>query len=180
MSIDIAFYVILLFAVFNGFSKGFIIGIFSLLAFVVGLAAALKLSALLAGYLENSTGISGNWLVFLSFMLVFLGVVLLVNLGARVIRQTVGLAMLGWVDKLAGIFLYILIYTLIFSILLFFAEKTSLLNQTTLEDSRVYKWVAPWGPMVIDNLGKILPVFKGMFNELQSFFESAGSKLQPK
>ena len=177
MSIDITFYIIMSFAVFKGYSKGFVIGIFSFLAFIVGLAAALKLSALLAGYLENSTGVSGKWLVFLSFVLVFLVVVIVVNLGARVIKRTVGFAMLGWVDKLGGIFLYILIYTLIFSILLFFAEKTFLLNQTTIEESRVYKWIAPWGPLVIDNLGKIIPIFKGMFNELQAFFESAGSKL---
>lgn len=166
-------------AVLKGFSKGLIIGIFSFLAFIIGIAAALKLSAMLAGYLENSTGVSGRWLVFLSFILVFFAVVLVVNLGARMIKRTVGFAMLGWVDKLGGIILYILIYTLVFSILLFFAEKTLLLNETTLEDSRVYKWVAPWGPMMIDNLGKIIPVFKGMFNDLQAFFESAGSKLQP-
>ena len=167
-------------AVFKGFSKGFVVGIFSFLAFIIGIAAALKLSSLVAGYLQNSTGVSGKWLVFLSFILVFLAVVLVVNLGARLIKGAIGLALLGWLDKIGGIFLYILIYTLIFSILLFFAEKTSLLNPITLEDSRVYKWVAPWGPRVMDNLGKIIPLFKGMFNDLQAFFESAGSKLQPK
>jgi membrane protein required for colicin V production len=37
--------------------------------------------------------------------------------------------------------------------------------------------VAPWGPKVIDNLGKIIPVFKDLFLQLQSFFENLGHNL---
>jgi membrane protein required for colicin V production len=164
-------------AVFKGFSKGFVVGIFSLIAFVIGLAAALKLSALVAQHLRSSSGMTGKWIPFLSFSLVFLVVVLLVNLGARVIKKTVSLAMLGWLDRLAGIVLYIIIYTIIFSVLLFFAEKMALLKPETIRVSKVYNFVAPWGPAVIDNLGKIIPVFKDLFVQLQSFFQNLGDKL---
>jgi membrane protein required for colicin V production len=37
--------------------------------------------------------------------------------------------------------------------------------------------VAPWGPKVINNLGKIIPVFKDLFSQLQSFFETLGHKI---
>jgi membrane protein required for colicin V production len=164
-------------AVFKGFSKGFVVGIFSLIAFVIGLAAALKLSALVAQHLQSSSGMTGKWIPFLSFSLVFVVVVLLVNLGARVIKKTVSLAMLGWLDRLAGIVLYIIIYTIIFSVLLFFAEKMALLKPETIRVSKVYNFVAPWGPAVIDNLGKIIPVFKDLFVQLQSFFQNLGDKL---
>ena len=177
MIIDSAFLIIMVIAVFKGFSKGFVVGIFSLIAFVIGLAAALKLSALVAQHLQSSSGITGKWIPFLSFSLVFVVVVLLVNLGARVIKKTVILAMLGWLDRLAGIVLYIIIYTIIFSVLLFFAEKMALLKPETIRVSKVYDFVAPWGPAVIDNLGKIIPVFKDLFLQLQSFFQNLGDKL---
>lgn len=177
MSIDVFFYFILIIAVFKGFSKGLIVGVFSFLAFIIGLAAALKLSVVVAVYLESSTGASGKWLPFLSFIIVFTFVVLLVSIGARILKRTISFAMLGWADKIGGIILYVLIYTLIFSILLFFGEKTSLINAASIENSNVYNYVAPWGPKVINNLGKVVPLFRDMFQELQSFFESAGNKM---
>ena len=47
--IDIIFAILIVIAIFKGYRKGFIIAIFSVLAFILGLAAALKLSATIAG-----------------------------------------------------------------------------------------------------------------------------------
>jgi membrane protein required for colicin V production len=177
MIIDVAFLIVMIIAVFKGFSKGFVVGIFSLIAFIIGLAAALKLSAVVAQHLQTASGITGKWMPFVAFSLVFIVVVLLVNLGARIIRKTISMAMLGWLDRLAGILVYLIIYTIIFSIILFFAEKMALLKPETVKASKVYGFVAPWGPAIIDNLGKIIPVFKDLFIQLQSFFQNLGNKL---
>jgi membrane protein required for colicin V production len=59
---------------------------------------------------------------------------------------------------------------------MFFAEKIFLLKPDVIESSVVYKYVSPWGPKVIDNLGKIIPVFKDMFSQLEGFFESLAHK----
>ena len=163
MIIDSAFFILMIIAVFKGFSKGIVVGVFSLIAFIIGLAAALKLSAIIAHHLQESSGITARWLPLIAFALVFLVVVLLVHLGAKIIRKMVSLAMLGWLDRLAGIGLYIIIYTIIFSVLLFFAEKMALLKPETIKASKMYDLVAPWGPAVIDNLGKIVPIFKDLF-----------------
>ncbi|MDQ6761444.1 MAG: CvpA family protein, partial [Bacteroidota bacterium] len=166
----------MLVAIFKGIRKGFIIGIFSLLAFIIGLAAALKLSAIVAKYLEQNILTATKWLPALSFFLVFIIVVLLVNLGAKLIKKTFDLAMLGWLDRLLGIILYIILYTIIFSILLFFAEKMLLLKAQVILESKTYNYIAPWGPKVIDNLGNIIPLFRDMFAQLQSFFENIAEK----
>lgn len=177
MIIDIAFLLVMFIAVFNGFSKGFVVGIFSFVAFIIGLAAALKLSAVVAQHFQTAAGVSGKWMPFLAFSLVFIVVVLLVNIGARIIRKTISMAMLGGLDRLTGILLYIIIYTIIFSVFLFFAEKMTLLKPETIKASKVYGFIAPWGPAVINNLGKIIPVVKDLFIQLQSFFQSLGNKL---
>lgn len=177
MLIDIAFLVTIIIAVFKGFSKGLVVGIFSFIAFIIGLAAALKLSAVVAHHFESSAGIAAKWLPVISFAFVFIVVVLLVNIGARIIRKTISIAMLGWLDKFGGILFYICIYTIIFSVILFFAEKTLLIKPKTVAASSVYDFVAPWGPKVINNLGKIIPVFKDLFTQLQSFFETLSHKI---
>ena len=170
MIIDIAFIVFIMLAIYKGYSKGLILGIFSLLTFIIGLAAALKLSAVVAGYLKDSVVASTKWLPFISFILVFVVVILLISMGARVIKKAVQLAMLGWLDSIGGIILYVAIYIIIFSVFLFYAEKVYLIKPETILHSKVYEYVAPWGPKVIDNLGNIIPVFKDMFTQLQNFF----------
>lgn len=176
MIIDIAFLITMILAVFKGYTKGFIVGIFSFFAFIIGLAAAIKLS-IVAAHFPGSLSGNSKWLPVISFAIVFIIVVLLVNIGARVIKKAITLVMLGWIDKLGGIILYIIVYTIIFSVLLFFAEKTSLLNQDIILKSSVYNYVAPWGRVVINNLGKIIPLFKDLFGQLQTLFENLGHKL---
>ena len=176
MIIDIAFVLVMILAIFKGFRKGLILGIFSLLAFIIGLAAALKLSVIVAAYLKDSAGSLSKWLPLISFMLVFIAVVLLVGLLARLIKKTMKFAMLGWLDSLGGVILYVAIYTIIFSVFLFFAARLFLIEPSTIQDSKMYPYVAPWGPKVIDNLGKIIPIFKDMFTQLQDFFGSLAKK----
>ena len=176
MIIDIAFVLVMILAIFKGLGKGLILGIFSLLAFIIGLAAALKLSVVVAGWLKDSEGSLSKWLPLISFILVFIAVVFLVNLAARAIKKTMRFAMLGWLDSLGGMILYLAIYTIIFSVFLFFADKLFLIQPSTIQDSKIYPYVAPWGPKVIDNLGNIIPIFKDMFTQLQDFFGNLAKK----
>ena len=112
--IDIIFFILILLAVYKGYRQGFIVSLFSIIALMVGLAAAMKLSAVTAGYLEGSINVSARWLPILSFVLVFLLAVFIVRLGAKAIEKTIELAMLGWINRLAGIILYFVLYTCVF------------------------------------------------------------------
>ncbi|MEJ7673045.1 MAG: CvpA family protein [Chitinophagaceae bacterium] len=102
MIIDIAFVIVMLIAIFKGFSKGLIIGIFSMLAFIIELAAALKLSVVVAEYLKDSVGSFAQWLPYISFMLViYSSSISCKNIG-KSYKKTIRFAMLGWLDTLAG------------------------------------------------------------------------------
>jgi membrane protein required for colicin V production len=176
--IDIVFAVLIVIAIIKGFQKGLIVALFSIIAFVIGIAAALKLSVVVANYLQEHSSVSARWLPALSFAIVFLGVVLLVRLGARLIEKTFQMAMLGWVNRLGGIILFALLYTIIFSIFLFYAEKIHLLEPATIQSSQTFPYIQPWAPKVMDGFGKIIPIFKGMFTELDNFFSGVSGKIQ--
>jgi membrane protein required for colicin V production len=170
MWIDVLLLLFIVLAVFKGLRQGFLLAVFSAVAFIVGLAAAVKLSAALAGYLKDSVHVSTRWLPVLAFIAVFLGVVLLVRGGARLLEAAVDLAMMGWLNKLAGVLLYALVYTIILSVLLFYAVQVHLISGGTLSSSVTYPFIRPWGPVVIDGFGKFVPFFKGMFVQLEDFF----------
>lgn len=176
MIIDFVFAVILVIAIFKGLRRGFIIAVFSLLAFIIGLAAAMKLSTFAAQYLEDSTNISAKWLPFISFLLVFLLVVFLVRLLARLIEKSVEFVMLGWLNRLLGVVLYIALYTTILSILLFYAVQMNIIKQDAILASVTYNFIEPWGPYAINGLGTVIPWFRDMFEQLTEFFGSIPGK----
>src|SRR4030095_2689379 len=177
MIIDIIFVVLMLMALFKGASKGLIVALFSFLAFFIGLAAALKLSAVVAVHLAQSTNLTGFWLPIVSFLLVFFLVTFLVQLGARWIQKTIELAWLGWLNRLLGVIFYIGLYIIIYSILLFYAKQINLIKQETILESKTYNFIEPWGPAVMNAFGKIFGVFSNMFTELADFFGNFSKKL---
>lgn len=177
MLIDIIFAVFLLLAVMRGYRQGLIIGLFSLLSIIIGLAAAMKLSTVVAGWLGDSVNMSKEWLPLVSFILVFFVVVLLIRLGAKAIESAVEVVLMGWINKLAGIILYAVIGLLVFSVLLFYAEQMQLFQPATIRESVTYPLVQPWGPRVINGIGSVIPLFKDMFSELEAFFGNVSRKI---
>jgi membrane protein required for colicin V production len=176
MLIDILYVLVLIMAIFNGLRKGFVVGIFSFFAIIIGLAAALKLSVVVARYFEHNVASGTKWIPVLSFILVLITVIFLVGLLAKLIKKTLQFALLGWLDSLGGMILYIILYTIIFSILLFYAEKAIILSPDVIDNSKTYSYISPWGIKAMDNLGKIIPVFKNMFTELEDFFSAVAKK----
>ncbi|HWC54778.1 MAG TPA: CvpA family protein, partial [Chitinophagaceae bacterium] len=128
MLLDIIFALVVIIAMIRGYQRGLIVGIFSFVALIVGLAAAIKLSTVVAGYIGKSVKISEQWLPLIAFALVFLVVVLLVHLAARIIEKSVQIAMLGWLNRLGGMLFYIALYVTIFSVVLFYMEQMKLVR----------------------------------------------------
>lgn len=177
MILDLIFAVILVLAIYKGYQRGLIVGIFSFLAIIIGLAAAMKLSTVVAGYIGEAVKISDEWLPVISFAVVFIIIVLLVRLGANAIQRTAEVAMLGWVNRIGGIILYAALYITVFSVLIFYSEQVHLVKQQTIDKSVSYSFIQPWGPKAINGFGTIIPVFKDMFAELEKFFGGVSDKI---
>lgn len=176
MFLDIIVVILLVLALWKGIRNGFILGIFSFLAFIIGLAAAMKLSAVAADYIGQNVSVSERWLPIIAFAVVFLAVVLLVRLGAKALETVVEGATLGWLNRLGGVVLFALIYLFIFSILLFYADQLQLINPETREASVSFPLLQPLGPHIIEGLGVVVPLFRDMFAELSAFFDGVAQK----
>ncbi|HMF70977.1 MAG TPA: CvpA family protein [Flavitalea sp.] len=176
MFIDLIFILLMIMAVVKGLQRGLIVAVFSMIGFVVGLIAAVKFSTVVAAWLDDSINVSARWLPFLSFVLGFIVVILLVRLLAKVVESTIELAMLGWVNRIGGAIMYAVMYMMIFSVILFFAVEMNLVDQDTLDNSTTYPFIKPIGPFVIDGIGTLIPWFRDMFAELREFFTRLSEK----
>jgi membrane protein required for colicin V production len=172
MVIDFISVALIILSLIKGLRKGLVVAVFSLLAFVIGLAAALKLSAVVAEYLGASTSISQKWLPMLAFLIIFFLVALLVRLGARGVESVMRMTMLGWLNKLGGIVFYLLLYFLVYSIILFYATKLHIIKSETIQTSTTYPIIYPMAPIVMDAIGQVVPFFKNMFSDLEGFFDN--------
>lgn len=177
MFIDFLFCILMLMAVFKGLGKGLIVAIFSLIAFFIGLIAAMKLSASVAVWLQNKSGTQTTWMPFIAFVLVMAVVMLLIRFGANLIEKLLGFAMLGWLNKLGGVIFYIVMYIMFFSIVLFYAKSMGILTEETIQSSKTYEFIAPWGPRSIEAIGSVIPVFKGLFSQLENFFDHTAHQM---
>jgi membrane protein required for colicin V production len=143
MLIDVLFLAMMVMAVFKGMRNGLIVAVFSIIGWVVGLYAAFMFSGLAETYLKGVLNLSPRILSIVAFILVFSLVIFLVNLGARIVEKVIGITPIGWLNRLGGIFFYVLLYTLIFSVMIYFAEKVRLVSEETVSSSKVYPWVKP-------------------------------------
>ena len=163
-------------AIIKGISRGFIVAVFSFLAIIIGVAAAMKFSYIVANWLEASFNTGKAWLPFISFLIVFIGVILLVRWIANLIQAALNVTMLGWLNKLGGVVLYVLLFVAVYSIVLFYLTKIDLIKPETISTSRAYLFIEPFGPKVVDLLGTVIPIFKNLFQQLSDFFGNVASR----
>lgn len=171
MIIDSIVVILIVMAIFKGLRNGLVVAVFSLLAFIIGLTAAIKLSAVVATYLGNNVNISQRWLPIIAFAVVFIGVAFLVRLGAKAVEGVLKMALLGWLNKIGGVILYTVLYLFILSILLFYGEQVGVIKPQTIQDSVTYHYIKPVAPAIMNAMGSVIPIFKNMFSALENFFD---------
>lgn len=175
--IDIILIALFGLAIFKGLSKGAVGAVFSILGWLVGLAAALKLSVVVAHWLESQAHLDARWVPFLAFLVVFVGAMMLVRMVAGVLEKTLEMAWLGWANKLIGVVCYLVLYGMGISIVLFYLQQLVWVKPETIANSKFWPWLAPFGPTAIDGLGQMIPWFSHMFEELKDFFGQKAKQL---
>lgn len=166
MSLDILLFIFLLLGFFQGFWKGFIDALFSLVGTFLGLVLALKLSAVVGGWLFTGEHVGSRWAVFVSFLLVFLAVVIGVRFLAGLAEGAARLLMLGLVNRIAGAVLQTFITAVMLSAFLYLLTLTGILSESIISASWFYPRLAPLAPKVFGWLGELMPFLKDMLHDL--------------
>jgi len=155
-----------------------ILGLLSMIGGLIGLAAAVKLSAVVATHLKTDLHLSSRWLPVIAFFLVFLGVVLLIRWIGGLLEGLVKMALLGWVNKLAGIGLFVFLYLSVYSILLFYGTQSQFISRQAVDNSHFYSLIAPLGPAVIRFISSFIPFGQDMFKALEGFFDRIAGNMR--
>lgn len=141
--IDMFVVVLLIYAVFRGITRGFIMQAASLAALIAGIFGALKLSGMTARYLSDHWDINHEYLYIISLAITFSIVFILVNLFGNLLDKWVETAHLSFLNKLLGAVFNVCKVMLITGIVLLFIDRidkqVSMLPKNSREGSFFYK-----------------------------------------
>lgn len=161
----------------RGYMKGIIVAVFSLLAVVLGVLCALKLSERLAAYLLEQGYVSTGWAQIVAYIILFTGVMLLVKMIAKAIESAMKAVMLGWVNKALGGLIYAGLGVVICSTFLWLGREVQLIKPEQIAASKTYEYIEPVAPMVADKVGFVVPMVKNVFGDLSLFFDNVNNIL---
>lgn len=143
---------VLLFA-FNGFRKGFIVSISSIIALISGIYAGIYYADITERYLALYFDLTPNQLNVLAFILTFLIVVIVINLIGKIIQKLFNLIALGFIDRMIGMIFGILKATLVISVLLLiinnYDSQHKIISKELKENSTLYKPVSLFVPNIL-------------------------------
>ena len=177
MIIDIIALTLIVVYFVRGWRKGAIVAVFSLVGVLLGIICALKLSGTFATYLFSRGWVTSGWAQIIAYVLLFVGIIWLVRLGAKLIQRSVEAVMLGTVNRLLGGLFYGLLVAVVFSAGLWLADQVHALSPETIASSKTFPYLVPVAPWVFAKIGLVLPFVRNIFTDLQHFFEGVNQQL---
>lgn len=179
MVLDVLFLILAVLYFIKGYRKGIIVALLSALALIIGFMAALKFSHWLSQLLFNHNSlIAARWAPVVTFMIILFLVILLMRFIANAISKLVKAVLLGWLNKLCGGLLYVLIVAFFMSTLLWLGSKVDLINDHTKQASVTYPIIAPIAPHVFTLAAVVLPFMKSSWEGLNHTLDTINDHLQ--
>ncbi len=171
MVIDIIFVFVFLYGFYVGFSRGIIQTVFSILGYVVGLIAALKFGPSMSDFLKSSFN-NDNPLMFIAgFIVTFVLTMLILRLFSRGLEGLFRSVDINIINQAAGGIFSAAFMILVYSVLLWFADKSSIIDNATKDDSMTYEYLEQYPAYVWEGGKKLKPVFQDFWDYTIEFMD---------
>lgn len=141
--IDIVLLIIILWFVYKGFKNGFVVELTTFLALILAIWGALKYGKLTGELLQEHLGLQGDYLPFLSFVVTFLVILVLVSIVGKLITRALHIAQLGILNRILGLFFALLKIGIILSLVVNGLDRINrsraFISQETINNSYLYQ-----------------------------------------
>lgn len=170
MLIDIIIVCLVGFGFYRGFTKGFVMTLFTFIAWMAGLVAALRLTDKGSEQMRQWFDSSSPYIPIITFIILFVAVAILVILFGRMIDGIITVAQLGLWNKIAGGVVEAAIFLLVFSLTLWLFHQGGMISPEIQADSKLYSTVSPVAPGFFTWLGDSIPAFDNLLDNLKPYF----------
>lgn len=168
--IDIILLTILLIGAFKGYRRGFLLEIIAIGALLLGIIGGLRLlhwgMEILSDYFE----IHSQLLPYITFIVIFIGIILLVNLLGKAMKKIIDMTLLGNFDDIAGAVIGIIKWAFGLSVILWISNRFGITIPEHLTDSsRIYPWIEDFAPSIVGYLTGIFPFIEDLLKLISDF-----------
>jgi membrane protein required for colicin V production len=161
----------ILFGAFMGFRKGLLLELISLFALVLGILLGLKLLDTALPVMREFIGDAGGLLPFVTFLVVFVAIVLGVRVLGLLLKKVIDFTPFGLFDNILGGVLGALKWCIALSLLLYVSNMAGItITEETASGSVVYPVVLKTTPYALDILSYIMPFIKSLLASLKDHF----------
>ena len=165
--IDIIIVVPLIIGAVSGFRRGFIMEVVSLLALILAVIGAFHFLHWGMQVLTENFQLTGKFLPFLAFILIFVAIVIVVNMIGKVLKKIIDMVLLGGLDKIAGGLLGALKWVFLLSVLIWIFQVFGLeLPQHLRDESFLYMYVVGIAPATVEIFGFIIPASSDLLDKI--------------
>lgn len=168
MIIDILLLILLVLAVYKGWTKGFIMAIFVFISYFAALALAFHFSGTVEGYIRSHSSSDSKWYSFLAFLLVLIAGIIAVRLVGKIIEKSAELMMLGLVNRFLGILVMAIIYITFFAVTLVYCDRFGLTGAGQATDSKSLSYLMKYGHWLVAHFSEWMPALKNLFNDAKA------------
>jgi len=173
-TLDIILLVPLLFGAYRGFSKGLLLEIIGLIAFVLAIIIGIRFLNVGIEFLISHFGQLNTYLPYVAFLLLFIGTLLLINLLGKGVKKVLDMTLLGKVDNLAGAVVGIFKWAFLLSLVLWVSASVGILIPENLqENTKIYPLIADFAPLAVKKLEGLLPYAKGLIEMVSNLLNGA-------
>lgn len=162
--VDIVLLIFAVFGAWGGYKEGFLMEVVSILGLILGIFLGFKLMGEGMIILEEEFNIDRSTLPYISFIVIFIGVVLLVRVLGSLLRASLDKSFLGSVDQALGGVLGVFRTLFMISVVLWILDSLKLTPKDEwVEGSWLYPFTAKLAPSLADWAGQFMPWFSEIF-----------------
>lgn len=159
-SIDIIILVCLLPSLYFGIKNGLVRQIISVAVIYLGITLSLRFADPVSQWVTGLVRMQPFWAKTVSFIIIFAAVALVLNLLGNIIQKAISATAAGFLNRLLGILLSLLIFMFIVSLGVYMTdslnELTGFISKEKLADSKLY-------PFMLNFAKTFFPYLKSLF-----------------
>lgn len=138
------------------------------MAFILAIIGGFKLMETGMVYLSEYFEDFGQLLPFISFLIIFLAIILLINMLGKLLKKMIDMTLLGGFDKFAGAILGLVKWAIGVSILLWLVNNFGVELPGQDEELVLYPFLTELGPKLIASLDVVLPFAEDMLESIKA------------
>lgn len=164
--LDIFIVILLLYGAYRGYKNGFLMGLISLLAIVLGIFGGFKLMGEGMLFLQKEFNADTSVLPYLSFLLIFILIVVAVNIVGKLMKASIDKSFLGTIDTTMGAILGVFKWLFMMSVILWIMASLEVSpGEDWVADSLLYPYASLFATELAGWMSGFVPFFKETFKQ---------------